>query len=100
MLTDHYDLPLSTTSTIARDAYVEGCAAKLTMWPGALEAFDRAVASEPGFALAHAARAHALLERGDAAAAREAMAAARVARCRPHRAGSQPYRVLRPAGGG
>ena len=77
MLTDHYDLPLSTTSTIARDAYVEGCTAKLTMWPGALEAFDRAVASEPGFALAHAARAHALLERGDAAAAREAMAAAR-----------------------
>jgi tetratricopeptide (TPR) repeat protein len=77
MLTDRYDLPLSTTSTIARGAYVEGCAAKLTMWPGALEAFDRAVATEPGFALAHAARAHALLERGDAAAAREAMTAAR-----------------------
>jgi tetratricopeptide (TPR) repeat protein len=56
---------------------VEGCAAKLTMWPGALEAFDRAVAAEPGFAVAHAARAHALLERGNAAAAREAMAAAR-----------------------
>jgi hypothetical protein len=77
MLSDHYDLPLSTTSPAARDAYVAGCAAKLTMWPGALESFDRAVAAEPGFALAHAARAHALLERGDAAAAREAMATAR-----------------------
>src|ERR1700722_14067399 len=77
MLTDRYDLPLSTTSPAARDAYVEGCAAKLTMWPGALEAFDRAIAAEPGFALAHAARAHALLERGDAAASRVAMAAAK-----------------------
>ncbi len=77
MLTDHYDLPLSTTSTAARDAYVAGCAAKLTMWPGALEAFDRAIASESGFALAHAARAHVLLERGDAAAAREAITTAR-----------------------
>lgn len=77
MLTDRYDLLLSIDSDAARDAYVTGCAAKLTMWPGALEAFDRAVAAEPGFAVAHAARAHALLERGDTAAAREAMAAAR-----------------------
>jgi hypothetical protein len=46
------------------------------MYPGAIEAFDRAIAAEPGFALAHAARAHALLERGDAAAARESVAAA------------------------
>ena len=100
MLTDHYDLPLSTTSTIARDAYVEGCTAKLTMWPGALEAFDRAVASEPGFALAHAARAHALLERGRRRGGAGGDGGGAVARCRPHRAGSQPYRVLRPAGGG
>ena len=76
MLTDRYELPLSTTSSAARDAYVEGCEAKLTMYPGAIEAFDRAIAADPGFALAHAARAHALLERGDAAAARESMAAA------------------------
>jgi tetratricopeptide (TPR) repeat protein len=48
----------------------------LTMYPGAIEAFDRAIAADPGFALAHAARAHALLERGDAAAARASMAAA------------------------
>src|ERR1700676_2042629 len=76
MLTDRYELPLSTASSAARDAYVEGCEAKLTMYPGAIEAFDRAIAADPGFALAHAARAHALLERGDAAAARASMAAA------------------------
>jgi tetratricopeptide (TPR) repeat protein len=76
MLTDAYDLPLSTASSVARDAYTKGCAAKLTMYPGAIEAFDRAIATDPGFALAHAAKAHALLERGNAPAAREAMAAA------------------------
>src|SRR5229473_8105564 len=76
MLTDRYGLFLSTTSSAARDAYVEGCEAKLTMYPGAVEAFDRALAADPGFALAHAAKAHVLLERGDAATARASMAAA------------------------
>src|SRR6266853_1107759 len=76
MLTDRYELPLSTASSAARDAYLEGCEAKLTMYPGAVEAFDRAVAADPGFALAHSAKAHVLLERGDAAAARASMAAA------------------------
>ncbi len=76
MLTDRYELPLSTASSAARDAYVQGCEAKLTMYPGAIEGFDRAIAADPGFALAHAARAQALLERGDAAAARASMAAA------------------------
>ncbi len=46
------------------------------MYPGALEALDRAIAADPDYALAHAARAHALLDRGDAAAARVSMAAA------------------------
>ena len=63
MLTDRYDLPLSTASPAARDAYVQGCEAKLTMYPGAIEAFDRAIAADPGFALPYAAKAHALLER-------------------------------------
>src|SRR6516225_8843458 len=76
MLTDRYDLPIATASSAARDAYVQGCEAKLTMYPGAIAAFDRAIAADPGFALPHAARAHALLERGEAAAAREAMAGA------------------------
>src|SRR3979411_1789597 len=70
MLTDRYELPVSTGSSAARDAYLQGCEAKLTMYPGAIEAFDRAIAADPGFALAHAARAHALLERGAAAAHR------------------------------
>lgn len=73
MLTDRYGLLLSTTSSAARDAYVEGCEAKLTMYPGAIEAFDRAIAADPHFALAHAARAYAVLERGDAAASRASM---------------------------
>ena len=76
MLTDRYELPLSTASAVARDAYLQGCEAKLTMYPGAIEAFDRAIAADPGFALAHVARAHVLLERGDAAAARASMAMA------------------------
>lgn len=77
MLADQYDLPLSTASSAAREAYVQGCALKLTMYPGALEALDRAIAADPGFALAHVARAYALLDRADATAARTSMAAAK-----------------------
>jgi Flp pilus assembly protein TadD len=76
MLADRYDLPLSTASPAARDAYVLGYETKLTSYPGAIDAFDRAIDADPGFALAHAARAHALLERGNAAGARDAIAAA------------------------
>lgn len=75
MLTDAYDLPLSTVSSVARDAYVAGCAAKLINYPGAIESFGHAIAADPNFALAHVAIAHALLERGDTPAARDAMAA-------------------------
>src|SRR5690349_15613159 len=76
MLADHYDLPLSTISATARDAYVDGAGRKLTAHPGAVEAFDRAIEADPRFALPHAARAHALLERGDAPAAQAAIAQA------------------------
>ncbi|HLJ06647.1 MAG TPA: tetratricopeptide repeat protein [Acetobacteraceae bacterium] len=76
MLPDQYGLPLSTTSPAARDAYLEGCAAKLTMFPSAIPALDRAIAADPAFALPHAVRAHALLERGDAESARTAIALA------------------------
>ena len=99
MLRDRYDQPLSTTSSSARDAYVQGCQAKLTMYPGAIEAFDRAIVADPGFALAHAAKTHALLEHGDAAAAREAMAAASPSLPACPR-GIQPRRVFRPADNG
>jgi len=76
MLKDGYGLPVSTASSAARDAYADGCTAKLTAQPGAVEAFGRALAADPEFALAHAAKAHALLERGDAAGARASIAAA------------------------
>jgi Tfp pilus assembly protein PilF len=77
MLTDRYDLSLSTTSPAARDAYLQGCEARLTMYPGAIEAFEQALAADPGFALAHVGRAYALLERGNGAAARESISAAK-----------------------
>ena len=57
MLADRYDLPLSTFSATARDAYVQGCDLALTLYPGAVEAFDRAIAADPGFAMAHAGKA-------------------------------------------
>jgi tetratricopeptide (TPR) repeat protein len=77
MLADRYDLPVSTASAAARDAYVEGCELALTIYPGALECFDRALAIDPRFALAHAAKAQLFMREGKAAAARAAMTAAK-----------------------
>ena len=76
MLADRYDLPVSTASAAARDAYVEGCDLALTLYPGAVEAFDRALAVDPGLALAHAGKAQILMREGKAAEARAALAAA------------------------
>jgi len=76
VLTDRYGLDLSTASAAARDAYVEGCDKALTFYPGAAEAYDRAVAADPRFALAHAGKAQVLLRQGDPAAARAALEAA------------------------
>lgn len=59
MLTDRYGLALSTTSVTARDAYVEGVDLLLTVYPGAAAAFERAIAADPAFALAHIGRARA-----------------------------------------
>jgi tetratricopeptide (TPR) repeat protein len=77
MLTDRYGLFLSTMSTSARDAYIEGCDLALTFYPGAVQAYDRAVIADPGFALAHAGKAQMLIREGNIAAARAALAAAR-----------------------
>jgi tetratricopeptide (TPR) repeat protein len=77
MLTDRYGLPLSTTSTAARDDYVLATDRALTFYPGAAEAYDRAIAAEPGFALAHAGKAQVLMRQGDIAAAQAALAAAK-----------------------
>ena len=77
MLADRYELPLSTSSEAARDAYVQGCHLALTLYPGAMVAFDSAIAADPDFAMAHAAKAQVLMRSGDVAGARAALAAAK-----------------------
>jgi hypothetical protein len=77
MLADRYELPLSTGSDNARDAYVRGCELALTLYPGAAEAFDRAIAADPGFAMAHAGKAQVMMREGKVAAARAGLAAAK-----------------------
>lgn len=75
-LTDRYGLGVSTTVVAARDAYVEGVDLLLTVFPGAAAAFDRAIAADPGFALAHAGKGRALQLAGDLAGMRESLATA------------------------
>ena len=77
MLTDRYDLALSTASAAALDAYVQASDLALTFYPGAAEAYDRAIATDPGFALAYAGKAQLLMRQGDVAAARAALAGAK-----------------------
>lgn len=77
MLADRYGLALSTASATARDAYVEGGDLALTLYPGAIAAFDRAIAADPCFALAHAGKAQVLMREGNVPAARAALAAAK-----------------------
>src|SRR6516225_6702812 len=77
MLTDRYGLDLSTASAAARDAYVQASDLALTFYPGAAEAYDRAIAADPGFALAHGGKAQVLMRQGDVAAAQAALAAAK-----------------------
>jgi tetratricopeptide (TPR) repeat protein len=72
MLTDRYDLVLSTASSTAGDAYVQASDLALTFYPGAAEAYDRAIAADPGFALAYAGKAQVLMRLGDVEAARAA----------------------------
>src|SRR5438067_7965393 len=77
MLTDRYDLSLSTSSAAARDAYGQACDLALTFYPGAAEAYDRAIAVDPGFALAHAGMGQVLMRQGDVQKARAAVRAAK-----------------------
>src|SRR5215210_1148720 len=79
MLADRYDLPVSTASAAARDAYVQGYDLALTLYPGAVEAFDCALAADPGLALAHAGKAQVLMREGKAAQARAALVQAKAA---------------------
>jgi hypothetical protein len=54
---DRYDLPLTTASDRAAAHYRDGVDCMLSAWHGAEEAFDKAIAEDPGFALAHIGRA-------------------------------------------
>jgi hypothetical protein len=66
---DRYGLALSTHSSNAATAYREGIDLMLAAWPGATEAFERAIAADGEFALARIARArmHTIYQQGDAA---------------------------------
>jgi hypothetical protein len=54
---DSHDLPISTASVAAAEHYRAGVTFLLAAWPGAAERLDAAIAADPDFALAHAARA-------------------------------------------
>jgi Tfp pilus assembly protein PilF len=79
---DRYGLPLSTASFDAAAAYRDGVDLMLSAWPGAAEAFARAIAADPDFALAQIARArvHSFYQQGDAARTQAALARQTVAR--------------------
>ncbi len=77
MLTDRYGLGLSTSSTAARDAYVEGVDLFLSANFGSEQAFGRAIAADPGFALAHAALGRTLQLYAKPEAAKQAVVRAR-----------------------
>src|SRR3954449_6517383 len=77
MLADRFGLPLSTSSAAARDAYVDASEQALTFYPGALAGYDRAIAADPNFALAHAGKAQVLMREGNAAGARAALVTAK-----------------------
>ncbi len=73
---DNRGLPLSTSSDLAAERYREGVDLLLSAWPGAGEALEEAIAADPGFALAHAARARLHAIRAEPAKAREQITAA------------------------
>lgn len=74
---DQRGLAITTTSEAAATAYREGLDLLLAAWPGALDAFDRALAADPRFAAAHLARARVLQVQGRVAEAKQAAEAAR-----------------------
>jgi len=79
---DRYGLTLSTASPEAAEAYRAGVDLLLAAWPGAAEAFERAIEADPDFALAHIARArlHSFYQQGDLARQKAALARELVAR--------------------
>ena len=76
MSKDLWDLPLSTDSPRAAEQYILAVEKLLSANVGAEEALGRAIDADPGFALAHAARARVLQLRGAMPEARAAAARA------------------------
>ena len=74
---DRYGLALSTSSETAAVAYRDGVDLMLSAWSGAEGALDAAIAADPEFALAHAARARMHYMWGDGRAAKAKAATAR-----------------------
>lgn len=70
---DRCGLPLSTGSDLAAAHYREGVDLMLSAWTGSAQALDRAIAADPDFALAHAARARAHTVAAEPAKARAAI---------------------------
>jgi hypothetical protein len=58
MLADRFGLSLSTSSAAARDAYVDASERALTFYPGALAAYDSAIAGPLGAATIGPDHAH------------------------------------------
>ena len=77
MLTDRYGLTLSTSSQVARDAYVEGVDCILAAVAGPEAHLGRALEADPDFALAHIALARTLFLAAQVPPARAAAARAR-----------------------
>ena len=74
--TDLYDLPLSTSSATAAEAYRSGVWRILAAQAGMTGPFETAIANDPDFALAHAGLARARQYSGDVTGARAAAAEA------------------------
>ncbi|MBP0623368.1 tetratricopeptide repeat protein [Cupriavidus consociatus] len=73
---DRYSLPLSTSSDLAAERYRAGVDLLLSLWPGTAQMLDEAIAADPDFALAYAARARFHAIRAELAEARVKIAMA------------------------
>ncbi|PYM17145.1 MAG: tetratricopeptide repeat protein 38 family protein [Candidatus Rokuibacteriota bacterium] len=76
-LTDRYGSAITTTSSAARDAYVDAVDRLLSTQPGAEAAFARALELDPSLGVAAIGRARALALHGRVAESRDAAAHAR-----------------------
>ena len=76
MQTDRYGNELATSSAEARDHYIDAVDKLLSGEAGNIEAFQAAIAADPGFALGHSGLARAYQMAGDFARANEAITVA------------------------